>query len=44
MKHQLIKTMYRMHRITAAQVWEYVDGGDITEAQAISICGPRPKE
>ena len=44
MRYQLIKTMYRMHRITAAQVWEYVDSGDITEAQAISSCGPRPKE
>ena len=44
MRYQLIKTMYRMHRITAAQVWEYVDSGDITEAQAISICGPRSKE
>lgn len=42
MKYQLIKTMYRLHRITAAQVWEYVDNGEITSAQAISICGPRP--
>lgn len=44
MKYQLIKTMYRLHRITAADVWACVDDGDITEAQAISICGPRPKE
>lgn len=42
MKYQLIKTMYRLHRITAAQVWEYVDNREITAAQAISICGPRP--
>lgn len=44
MKYQLIKTMYRIRRITAAQVWEYADAGEITEAQAVSICGPRPKE
>lgn len=43
MKYQLIKTMYRLHRITAAEVWAYADAGDITEAQAVSICGPRPK-
>lgn len=43
MKYQLIKTMYRMHRITAADVWGYADAGEITEAQAISICGARPK-
>lgn len=42
MKYLLIKTQYRLHKITAAQVWEYVDSGDITAAQAISICGPRP--
>lgn len=42
MKYQLIKTMYRLHKITAAQVWEYVDSGEITAAQAVSICGPRP--
>lgn len=43
MKYQLIKNLYRMHKITATQVWEYADAGEITEAQAISICGPRPK-
>lgn len=42
MKYQLIKTQYRLHKITAARVWEYVDDGTITEAQAITICGPRP--
>lgn len=44
MKYQLIRNMYRLHRITAAQVWEYADNGDITEAQALMICGPRPGE
>lgn len=43
MKYNLIRTMYRLHRITAAQVWEYADAGEITEQQAILICGPRPK-
>ncbi len=38
----LIKMKYRLHKITAAQVWEYADNGVITEAQALSICGPRP--
>jgi len=42
MKYQLIKTMYRLHKITAAQVWGYADSGEITAEQAISICGPRP--
>lgn len=43
MKYQLIKNLYRMHRITAAEVWACADAGEITEAQAISICGARPK-
>lgn len=43
MKYQLIKAMYRLHKITAAQVWECADAGDITESKAVSICGPRPK-
>lgn len=38
----LIKTKYRLRRITAIEVWAYVDSGTITESQAISICGPRP--
>lgn len=41
---QIIKGKYRRHEITAAQVWEYADAGKITAAQAMSICGPRPKE
>lgn len=40
--YNFIKTRYRMHKITAADVWAYADQGVITEAQAISICGPRP--
>lgn len=43
MKYQLIRNMYRLRRITAVDVWNYVYDGEITEAQAISICGPRPK-
>ena len=44
MMYTIIKAKYRRHEITAAQVWEYADAGKITEAQALSICGPRPKE
>ncbi len=44
MKYAMIRNLYKMHRITAAQVWAYADAGDITEAQATLICGPRPKE
>lgn len=40
--YTFIKVQYRLHKITAAKVWEYADNGVITEAQAISICGPRP--
>ena len=39
----LIKTKYRLHKITAVDVWSYVDDGIITETQAILICGPRPQ-
>ncbi len=42
--YNLIKMRYRLHKITAAQVWEYVDSGEITAQQATTICGPRPKE
>lgn len=42
MKFQLIKNQYRLHKITAEQVWEYADDGVITAAQAVLICGPRP--
>lgn len=43
MMYAIIKGKYRRHEITAAQVWEYADEGKITAAQAVSICGPRPK-
>lgn len=38
----VIRTRYRLHKITAVEVWAYVDSGELTEAQAIQICGPRP--
>ena len=44
MMYAIIKGKYRRHKITSAQVWEYADEGKITAAQAMSICGPRPKE
>lgn len=44
MIYQIIRGKYRRHEITAAHVWEYADAGKITAAQAMSICGPRPKE
>ena len=31
-------------RYHAAGVWEKVDEGELTKAQALRICGPRPKE
>ena len=43
MLYAIIKNKYKRHEITAAQVWEYADAGKITEAQAMSICGPRPR-
>lgn len=33
--------MYRLHRLTASQVWSYVPDS-ITEEQACMICGARP--
>ncbi len=44
MIYLIIKGKYRRHEITAARVWQYADEGTITAAQAMSICGPRPKE
>lgn len=44
MLYMIIKNKYKNHEITAKQVWDYADEGKITEAQAMSICGPRPKE
>lgn len=43
-KEQFYRTMYRMKKITASGVWEKVDEGELTKAQALRICGPRPKE
>ena len=39
-----IRTQYRMHKLTAAQVWTATEGDEpkITEEQAMTICGPRP--
>lgn len=41
-KYKYVKMMYDLHRITASKVWEYADSGDITEEEAMRICGPRP--
>lgn len=41
-KYFFIRNMYRMHRITAAQVWSYVGAENgITSDEAVKICGPR---
>lgn len=40
----IIKMKYKARKITAAEVWAYADMGKITEADAMMICGPRPKE
>lgn len=37
---EFIKLQYKTGKITAAKVWSYVPRY-ITEAQAMSICGPR---
>lgn len=36
------KMMYRMHRVTAKEIWGKVDSGELTKEQALRICGPRP--
>lgn len=41
--YSIIRTRYRLHKITAVDVWAYVDDGTITAEQAIMICGPRPE-
>lgn len=38
----IIRTKYRLHRITAADVWAYADDGTITKDEAVLICGARP--
>ena len=40
--YTIIKTRYKQGKITAAEVWAYVDTGKITHDQAVSICGARP--
>lgn len=42
-RYAFIRNMYRMKRITAAQVWDYADKGEITSDEAVRICGPRPE-
>ena len=37
----LINNLYRLGKLTAAQVWEQSDKGIITPTQAASICGAR---
>lgn len=41
-KYSLVRVMYLNRKITAKEVWEYADGGTITEDEAVRICGPRP--
>ena len=43
-KYNIIRNAYRLRKITAADVWSYVDGGELTASEATKICGPRPKE
>lgn len=43
-KYNFIKLRYQMHKITAADVWAYADAGDITEIEAMKICGARPQD
>jgi hypothetical protein len=38
----VIRMQYKLHKLTAAQVWEAVEAGRITEEQAVTICGPKP--
>lgn len=43
MTYKIIKMRYQLHKITAADVWDYADQGVITEEEAAKICGARPK-
>lgn len=40
------RLLYRLHKITADQVWAYTesDPPKITEDEALAICGPRVKD
>lgn len=40
----LIRTRYRLHKITSEDVWKFVDSNDITADEAVQICGPRPNK
>ena len=40
------RLLYRLHKITADKVWAYTesDPPNITEDEALAICGPRAKD
>lgn len=42
-KAKIIRIQYKLRKITAADVWAYVDDGVITAQEAVLICGPRPQ-
>lgn len=42
--YKIIKYKYDSGRITAAEVWDAADRGEITAEEAAKICGPRPRE
>lgn len=44
--YRVIRNLYRAHKITCDEVWEYVDTipPKITETEAVLICGPRKKD
>ena len=42
MNYAKISMLYRLGKITAAEVWSYVPDA-ITAVQAEKICGPRPE-
>ena len=44
MYYDIIHMLYRMKRLTAAQVWAKADEGIITAEEAARICGARPAD
>lgn len=42
--YEVVRTLYRLKRLTAAQVWAKADAGDITAEEAARICGARPND
>lgn len=40
--YKIVKNLYQLGKITALEVWGYVDKGKITAEQAAEICGARP--